>query len=272
MSKFHKILFLGAAISCLAILPGKESCAQDTTALPQELTSEVEAENTLELYNDDSVFILNPVKLSSMKGDGFNENVSFTKYEKNILQDDTHTLEIQDLDEGCDVSFKSSDTDILTVEQLSNTSCSYTGVSYGTAKITVTITKTTAFFFKEKKTIHAKVSVTPKAVSVMFRQSTRNVALGSKVKLPLTIRPSISKEIPTFKSLNKKIVSINKNGRITAKKLGTTYVTATLLNGKSAKCKIIVLEKVQDEYYDDEEDVTDKEKDKNKDKEDEDEE
>ena len=57
MSKFHKILFLGAAISCLAILPGKESCAQDTTALPQELTSEVEAENTLELYNDDSVFI-----------------------------------------------------------------------------------------------------------------------------------------------------------------------------------------------------------------------
>lgn len=265
MRNIHKILFLGAAISCLAILPGKESSAQDTVSLPQELASEVEEENSLELYNDDSVFILNPASLSSLKGDGFNKNVSFAKYEKNILQEDTHTLEIQDLDEGCDVSFKSSDTSVLTVEQLSNTSCSYTGVGYGTAKVTVTITKTTAFFFKEKKTIYAKVSVTPKAVSVMFRQNVRKVALGTKnKKLPLIIRPSISKEIPTFKSLNKKIVSINKKGKITAKKLGTTYITATLLNGKIGKCKIIVLEEVTDIYDDEDlEEEKDKDKDKN---------
>ena len=165
------------------------------------------------------------------------------------------------MEDGCDVSFKSSDTSVLTVEQLSNTSCSYTGVSYGTARITVTITKTTAFFFKEKKTIHAKVNVTPKAVSVMFRQNVRKIALGTKnKKLPLIIRPSISKEVPVFKSLNKKIVTINKKGKVTAKKLGTTYITATLLNGKSAKCKIIVLEEVTD-IYDDEEPEDDKSKD-----------
>lgn len=263
MRNIHKILFLGAAISCLALLPGKESSAKDTVSLPQELASEVEEENSLELYNDDSVFILKPAPLSSLKGDGFNENVSFAKYEKNILQEDTHTLEILDLDEGCDVSFKSSDTSVLTVEQLSNTSCSYTGVSYGTAKITVTITKTTAFFFKEKKTIHAKVNVTPKAVSVMFRQNVRKIALGTKnKKLPLIIRPSISKEVPVFKSLNKKIVTINKKGKITARKLGTTHITATLLNGKIAKCKIIVLEEVTDIYEDDLEEEKDKDKDK----------
>lgn len=249
MKAIHKILFLTTALSCLTLLPGKESSAQDI--MLQELNAQEYSATNLE-QTDDSVFHFNPVAISSLKGDEFNENVSL-KYEKDILQENSYTLEIQDLDKNCDVSFKSSDTNVLTVEQLSNTSCSYTGVGYGSAKITVTITKTTAFFFKDKKTVQATVHVTPKAVSVMFRQSTKKVSLGCKnKKLPLTIRPSISKEVPTFKSLNKKIVTINKKGQITAKKLGTTYITATLLNGKSAKCKVIVLEGIQDDDEDEE--------------------
>lgn len=244
MKNIHKILFLTTALSCLAILPGTKSSAQEDFLL-QEF-------NEQNSDTADSEFMLSPVTASSLKGDEFNEKVSL-KYEKEILQDDSHILEIQDLEKNCDVSIKSSDTNVLTVEQLSNASCSYTGVGYGSAKITVTITKTTAFFFKDRKTISANIHVTPKAVSVMFRRGTKKIALGSKnKKLPLTIRPSISKEVPTFKSLNKKIVTINKNGKITAKKLGTTYITATLLNGKSAKCKIIVLDEVQDD--DEEED------------------
>ena len=97
----------------------------------------------------------------------------------------------------------------------------------------------------------------------MFRHSVRKVALDGKAKLALTIRPSISKEVPVFKSHNKKIVTINKKGKLTAKKLGTTYITATLLNGKSATCKIIVVEELQDEDIveddKDEEDEDDKE-------------
>lgn len=234
MKRLHKILFLTATLSCLAVLPGKESSAHEFQV------------------QDDPILTLSPVSSSALKGTSFNEDVSFVKFEKNILQDDTHTMEIQNLEAGCDVSFKSSDTDVLAVKQLSNTSCSYTGVGYGTAKVTVTITKTTAFIFKEKKTLRATIKVTPKAVSVMFRQSTRKIALGKTLKLPLTIRPSISEEIPTFKSLNKRIVTISKNGKITGKKLGKTYVTATLLNGKSAKCKIIVEENIPDDEREDE--------------------
>lgn len=241
MKLFHKILIL-TAICCFAILPDKESSAQDimtTEIFPQEVSVSKDM---------DSIFLPNEVKASSLKGDSFNENVTFAKYQKNILQEDTHTLELQNLEKDCDVSFKSSDSDILSVEQLSNVSCSYTGTGYGTAKITVTISRTTAFFFKEKKTMNASIHVTPKAVSVMFRQNIRKIGLDSKnKKLPLIIRPSISKEVPTFKSLNKKIVTINKQGKITAKKTGTTYITATLLNGKSAKCKIIVTENFEDE-------------------------
>ncbi len=242
MKNIHKILFLTAALSCLTILPGTKSSAQDF--LLQEFNEQNSdlADTTI----PDSEFMLSPFA-SSLKGSEFNENVSL-KYNKEILQGDSHILEIQDLEKNCDVSFKSSDTDVLTVEQLSNTSCSYTGVGYGNAKITVTITKTTAFFFKDRKTINANIHVTPKAVSIVFRRGTKKIALGTKnKKLPFTIRPSISKEVPAFKSLNKKIVSINKKGKITAKKLGTTYITATLLNGKSAKCKVIVLDEVQDD-------------------------
>jgi hypothetical protein len=232
MKNIHKILFLVATLSLLVFLPCKQSSAND-------------------LKMQDTAFLLNPVSSSALKGNSFNQYVTFAKYEKDILQDDTHILEVQNLENGCDVSFKSSDTDILDVKQLSDTSCSYTGVGYGKAKITVTITKTTAFFFKEKRTIRASIKVTPKAVSVMFRQGTRKIASGRKLKLPLTIRPSISEEIPTFRSLNKKVVSIAKNGKITGKKPGTTFVTATLLNGKTAKCKIVVLEQMPDNEPDD---------------------
>jgi len=243
MKNIHKILFLTTALSCLTILPGTKSSAQDF--LLQEFNEQ--NSGTVDSEMLDSEFMPGSVTVSSLKGDEFNNKVSL-KYDKEILQGDSHILEIQNLEKNCDVSIKSSDTDVLTIEQLSNTSCSYTGVGYGSAKITVTITKTTAFFFKDKKTIYANIHVTPKAVSVMFRRGTKKIALNSKhKKLPLTIRPSISKEVPTFKSLNKKIVTINKRGKVTAKKLGTTYITATLLNGKSAKCKIIVLDEVQDD-------------------------
>lgn len=256
MRHIHKILLMTAALSCLALVPGKESSAQDIMAQEiSERTTDISSSDNHELSELDSIFIPGTTSNSSLKGDSFNENVSFVKYEKDILQGDTHILEIENLEKDCEVTFKSSDTSVLTVEQLSNTTCSYTGIGYGNAKITVTITKTTAFFFKDKKTIRASISVTPKAVSIMFRQSVRKISLNTKnKKLPLIIRPSISKEIPVFKSLNRKIVTVSKRGRVTAKKLGTTYITATLLNGKSAKCKILVLEEVQEEDDDTEED------------------
>lgn len=229
MRNIPKFLLLTAALSCLTILPGKESSAQDAF-LPNTMTKE----STTSLDN-------------SLRGASFNEEASFAKYEKNILQDDTYTLKISDIEEGCDVSFKSSDTDVLTVKQLSNTSCSYTGVGYGKAKIKVTITKTTAFIFKEKKSMSATISVTPRAVSIMFRQSAKKVTIGKRLNLPLTIRPSISEEVPVFESLNSKIATISKTGKVTGKKLGKTYVTATISNGQKATCKITVVEASDDD-------------------------
>lgn len=234
MRSIPKFLILTAALSCLAILPGKESSAQETLLTPASIS-----ENTTSVENtDDTYSAFKP----ALRQSSFNEDACFAKYDKDILQKDTRTLKVLDVEDGCDISFKSSDTDVLTVRQTSDNTCTYTGVGYGTAKITVRITKTTAFIFKEKRTLHAKVSVTPRAVSVMFRQNTRRVAVNKKRKLPLTIRPSISEEVPEFDTLNKKIATISSKGVVTGKSIGKTYVTATISNGQTAKCKINVVE------------------------------
>lgn len=226
MRNIPKFLILTAALSCLTFLPGKESSAREDLLSP-----------SFEDAADDTQVFMPALRQAS-----FNENVSFAKHNKNILQNDTHTLKVLDAEEGCDISFKSSDTDILTVHQTSGNTCTYTGVSYGSAKVVVRISKTTALFFKETRTIRAKINVTPRAVSVMFRQNTRKVAVNKKRKLPLTIRPSISEEVPKFDTLNKSIVTISPKGVITGKSIGKTYVTATISNGQTAKCKINVVE------------------------------
>lgn len=224
MKNIPKFLLLAAILSTLTILPGKESSAKD--ALP-EFTS-------LEITPADN--FMRKTKSA------FNENASLSKYEKNILQEDTYTLKVLDAEEDCDISFKSNDTDVLTVKQSSENSCSYTGVGYGTAKIIVKITKTTFLIFKEQKTLTAKVSVTPRAVSIMFRQNSREVKVGTKTHLAYTIRPSISEEVPVFESLNSKIATISKQGKVTGKRAGKTYVTATISNGQKARCKITVVD------------------------------
>ncbi len=231
MKSIPKFLLLAAILSSLTILPGKESSAEDTL-LPEFTSLETTSSNDIIFKGKSS----------------FNENASFAKYEKNILQEDTFTLKVLDADEDCDISFKSSDTDVLTVKQLSGNTCSYTGVGYGTAKIKVKITKTTFLIFKEQKTLTAKINVTPRAVSVVFRQNMREMPEGTKLNLPYTIRPSISEEVPVFESQNPRIATVSKQGKVTAKRTGKTTITATISNGQKARCKIVVVESTEEDF------------------------
>lgn len=64
-----------------------------------------------------------------------------------------------------------------------------------------------------------------------------NFYVGAKTKLKLL---NASGQKVTWKSKNKKIASVNKKGKVTAKKKGTTYITATC-GGKTYRCKVIVL-------------------------------
>lgn len=171
------------------------------------------------------------------------EKLRFEKYDKNIFQDDSYTMYLENIEDNMKVTFSSTNTSILTVKKLSNSSCRVTGEGYGTARVKAKITIDNGFFlFNETETLTAKLNVSPHAASVKFRSSQKKVTLHDSVKLAMTIRPSISREIPSFQTKNKRIATISKKGVVTGKKTGSTYVTATLDNGKSASCKILVQE------------------------------
>lgn len=230
MKKTLFTLLFGIMLLGMCTLPcGKVSAAEK----PKKAKSQ-----TLQTSQEN---VMLPVSLRQKKK--FASTATLGKYKRNIFQSDTSTLTIHDIPEDCSVSFKSSDTSILSVEQDSDTSCQYTGVRSGNAKIIVKISKTNFFFFEEKRVLKANITVSPRAASIMFHQSVRKLRKGQTAKLAVTLRPSITKEMPIFWSANKQIATIGKKGVVRARKTGTTYVMARIANGKTAKCKIIVRKK-----------------------------
>ena len=90
------------------------------------------------------------------------------------------------------------------------------------------------------KTIAVKV-VDVVAESISFEQSEINVALGGTTTLAPTFTPSdVTDKSLTFSGYDATIVSVNAEGVVTALKEGTTTITATTSNGKSAQVTITV--------------------------------
>ena len=136
-----------------------------------------------------------------------------------------------------------SDESILKITKSTSSSCEYRGVRPGTAEIRVKVSKPGFLFVPNNVYLHCDVTVSPKAVSIKFTKKKYRVQPGTKKKLKLTTRPSISKEKATFESSDTEIVEIDTNGRIYAKSIGTVTITAKISNGKTAKCKVIVRNK-----------------------------
>lgn len=108
-----------------------------------------------------------------------------------------------------------------------------------------------------------RIKSSAKAVSVKFRRCKYKLKIGQKKKIPVTIRPSIASEKPKFASENPAIVDFINGNMIYAKQPGTTYITATLNNGRRARCKVTVKNKKYQEPPEDKDytqNNTDKEK------------
>lgn len=75
--------------------------------------------------------------------------------------------------------------------------------------------------------------------SITLNKTTLNIGVGETSTLSFTISPgnSTNKSV-TWKSEDDSIASVSSNGIVTAKKLGTTTVTAQTSNGKTASCTI----------------------------------
>jgi len=79
------------------------------------------------------------------------------------------------------------------------------------------------------------------AKSVKLNKKKATLTVNKKISLKATVKPSdTTDKTITWKTSNKKVATVDKNGKVTAKKKGTCVITAVTSNGKKAKCKITV--------------------------------
>ncbi len=129
------------------------------------------------------------------------------------------------------VTFKSSNKKIATVDNK--------GVVKGIKPGKATITATTA----NGKKATCTVTVVIKLKSFKFAKNSYTVNKNKTITPKLTFSPKdATNQKVTYKSSNTKVVTVDKNGKITAKKKGKAKITATSKENKKlkAECEIIV--------------------------------
>ena len=103
----------------------------------------------------------------------------------------------------------------------------------GTAKVTVTASN--------GKAASCTITVKPAPTSVKLNKTSVSMTAGNTLTLAATLLPSGTAAGRTWKSGNTAVLTVDSAGKITAKKAGTTTVTVTTHNGKTAKCTVKVL-------------------------------
>ncbi len=154
---------------------------------------------------------------------------------KSLVKDTTYALKIYNILDSHKVSYKSNSTSIATVDDAGT----ITAVDFGTAIITVTVKDG----LKTITTLECGVTVGPPAISIKLTKSEVTLPVGSKTSLTAILKPNNTVEEAKFSSNNSDTASISIGGKITAKSVGTTYVFASIGNGKYDMCKVTVVEK-----------------------------
>ncbi len=128
------------------------------------------------------------------------------------------------------VTFSVDDPSIATVSSKGKVKAKSNGVTYVRAKV-------------GKKTLTCKVTVKSptKPTKVKLNKTSLTLKVGGTSTLTATVKPTgIKDSSVTWKSSNKKVATVTKNGKVKAKKTGTATITATTSNGKKATCKVKV--------------------------------
>ena len=89
------------------------------------------------------------------------------------------------------------------------------------------------------ETVLNKMVVTP-AESVALNKTAVNIGIDQKYHLQATVIPTDALQNVTWRSSDKTIATVNKNGTVVGKKVGTVTITARTNNGKTTTCKINV--------------------------------
>lgn len=125
------------------------------------------------------------------------------------------------------VTWKSSNPKILTV----NKNGKITAIKLGSVNVTATTMD------GSKKSVKCKVRVIKPVTKITFDKKNKyNVDYGKSINLKATVEPSdASIKTLKWKSSNSKVLTVNKNGKVTAKGLGSAVVTVSATDGSGVK-------------------------------------
>lgn len=154
---------------------------------------------------------------------------------KSLVEDTSYNLVLYNLQDSYKVAFKSSDSDIASVDK----DGVVTAVKVGEATITVTVKDGS----KTIQTLTCDIVVGVAAQTIKFNASSSiTLVVGKSSLLDTIITPNNTVEEPKFSSKEPSIATVSSSGRITAKSAGTTYIFGTLANGQYARITVTVVE------------------------------
>lgn len=155
-----------------------------------------------------------------------------------LIIDESYSLRIRNLESGQKVSYKAEDSEIVSVNKISNKEAEITGVNPGTTAIVVTVKQNG----KTIRTLRCTVKVGPPAQSVCFVESEVTIKVGEKTTLKAVLKPGTTVENGKYKSEDKENVLVTSNGTVTALKAGEAKVSVTIASGASDTCSIKIIE------------------------------
>ena len=153
----------------------------------------------------------------------------------------TFTIRVYNLAEDETATFKSTDTDVVSIESTAEDKRSVViaGKAVGKANLKVKIKKNGVVTTNLK----CKIKVAPVPVSIKFSESTINLIEGRQYFIDAIIKPYSATETPVYESSNEDVAVVNVRGLVTAIAPGRATIKATLLStGKTATCTVVVKE------------------------------
>ena len=131
------------------------------------------------------------------------------------------------------ITWSSTNTAVATVDSEGNVTAKKAGTATITAKT------------KSGKKASCKVTVEEPVAGIKLNKTTITMDNKRAIILGVTITPTnATNKTVTWSSSNTSIATVEKNGRVTAKKEGTATITVKSSNGKTATCKVTVEEPV----------------------------
>ena len=171
------------------------------------------------------------------------ESISLNKSNITLSKGTSETLKAtinpSDTTDDKTLKWTSSNPNIATVDNTGKV----TAVGGGTATITVKS--------QNGKEASCEVKVTSKIESISLNKSNITLSKGTSETLKATINPSDATDdkILTWKSEDENIAKVDGNGKVTGVGTGTTNITVTTSNGKSATCKVTVVRQTPSVNY-----------------------